>query len=131
MPVLIVPFYAALLALFYIFLSIRVVRIRVRDRIALGDANNARLRRTIRVHGNFAEYVPLAVLLAGFVELQQASPLMVHLIALALIAGRLIHAYGVSQENEDHRLRVAGMVLTFASIAGSAVILIGSFLRAL
>jgi len=73
----------------------------------------------------------LAVLLAGFVELQQASPLMVHLIALALIAGRLIHAYGVSQENEDHRLRVAGMVLTFASIAGSAVILIGSFLRAL
>jgi uncharacterized protein len=69
-----------------------------RERIALGDGENARLERAIRVHANFAEYVPLALLLAAFVELQQSSPLMIHLISLALITGRVVHAYGVSQE---------------------------------
>lgn len=131
MTLSIVPFYAALLALFYIFLSIRVVRMRVRDRIALGDANNPRLRRAVRVHANFAEYVPLTVILAAFVEWQQFAPVWVHGLCWMLIAGRVIHAYGVSQENEDYRLRVAGMVSTFGSMAASALLLVASFLRGL
>jgi len=40
----------------------------------------------------------------------------------------LIHAYGVTQEKEDYRFRVAGMVLTLTSIALSALLLAGSFL---
>ena len=55
----IVPFYASLLAALYFFLSLRVIRMRRRERIALGDGENARLERAIRVHANFAEYVPL------------------------------------------------------------------------
>ena len=128
MAILIVPFYAALLAALYIFLSVRVIRMRVRNRIGLGDRNNPRLQRAIRVHGNFAEYVPLALILAAFVELQQYSPLIIHLLCLALIIGRVVHAYGVSQEKEDYRLRVAGMGLTFGAIATSASLLVGSFL---
>ena len=88
----IVPFYASHLAALYFFLSLRVIRMRRRERIALGDGENARLERAIRVHANFAEYVPLALLLATFVELQQSSPLMIHLIGLALITGRVVHA---------------------------------------
>jgi hypothetical protein len=53
----IVPFYAALLAALYIFLSVRVIRMRVSNRIGLGDGSNPRLRRAIRVHANFSEYV--------------------------------------------------------------------------
>jgi len=127
MTVVIVPFYAALLAAFYIFLSVRVVRLRGEEKIGLGDGNNPRLRRAIRVHGNFAEFAPLTIILAAFVEVQQFPPLLVHALCLSLLSGRLIHAYGVSQEKEDYRLRAAGMVLTFAAIAASAVILIGSF----
>jgi uncharacterized membrane protein YecN with MAPEG domain len=124
----IVPFYASLLAALYIFLSLRVIRMRRRDRIALGDGNNRRLQRAVRVHANFAEYVPLALILAAFVELQQSSPLIIHLMCLALIMGRVVHAYGVSQEKEDYRLRVVGMALTFGAIATSALRLLGSFL---
>ena len=124
----IVPFYASLLAALYFFLSLRVIRMRRRERIALGDGENARLERAIRVHANFAEYVPLALLLATFVELQQSSPLMIHLIGLALITGRVIHAYGVSQEKEDYRVRVVGMGLTFGAIVTSALRLLSSFL---
>ena len=130
MLISIVPFYAALLAALYIFLSVRVIRMRVKDQIGLGDRNNLRLQRAIRVHGNFAEYVPLALILAAFVELQQYSPWIIHLLCLALIIGRVVHAYGVSQEREDYRLRVVGMGLTFATIALAALALIGSFLFA-
>ncbi len=123
----IVPFYAALLAGFYIFLSVRVVRMRRQEKVGIGDADNVRLRRAIRAHGNFAEYVPLAVILAAFVEIQQFAAIIVHALCWILIIGRLIHAYGVSQEKEDYRFRVAGMVLTFAGIAMSALLLFGSF----
>jgi len=124
----IVPFYASLLAALYLFLSVRVIRMRRRERIAVGDGGNVRLRRAIRVHANFAEYVPLALILAAFVELQQFSPLIIHLLCLALIIGRVVHAYGVSQEKEDYRLRVVGMALTFGAIATPALWLLGSFL---
>ena len=124
----IVPFYAALLAGFFIFLSMRVVRIRRQEKIGVGDGNNVRLRRAIRVHGNFAEYVPLALILAAFVEMQQYATIIVHALCWILIVGRLIHAYGVSREKEDYRFRVAGMVLTFTTIAVSALLLAGSFL---
>jgi len=131
MAVTIVPFYAALLAALFIFLSVRVTRVRRQERVAIGDGNNLRLRRAIRVHANFAEYVPIALLLAMFIELQQFPPLVVHLLCLALAVGRVCHAYGVSQEREDYRFRVAGMTLTFATIGVSALLLVGSFLRQL
>lgn len=127
MGISIVPFYAALLALFFIILSGRVIRIRRQERIGVGDSNNMRLRRAIRVHGNFAEYVPISLILAAFVETRQFSPIMVHALCLILIAGRICHAYGVSQEKEDYRFRVMGMVLTFTTIGISAMLLVGSF----
>ena len=117
----IVPLYAALLAAFYIFLSVRVIRMRVDKRIGLGDGNNPRLQRAIRVHANFSEYVPLALILTGFVEMQHAAPALVHALCLSLLIGRIIHSYAVSQEREDVRLRVAGMVLTFVTIGGAAL----------
>ncbi|HEY3305607.1 MAG TPA: MAPEG family protein [Candidatus Binatia bacterium] len=60
MPV-IVPFYASLLALLFFFLSERVIWTRRQEQIPLGDRRNVRLQRAMRVHVNFAEYVPLAV----------------------------------------------------------------------
>jgi len=128
MPLFIVPFYASLLAALYIFLSLRVIRIRRQERIGLGDRNNPRLQRAIRVHANFAEYVPLALVLIAFVEMQRSRALLVHGLCLSLVVGRVIHAYGVSQEKENYRLREAGMSLTFATIGGSALRLLGSFL---
>lgn len=128
MIIAIVPFYAALLAGLYIFLSLRVIGMRVKGQVGLGDAGNPKLQRAIRVHANFAEYVPLALILLAFLEMQKGWPLLLHALSLSLLIGRALHAYGVSQENEDYRLRVTGMILTVASIAVAALLLIGSFL---
>jgi uncharacterized membrane protein YecN with MAPEG domain len=76
------------------------------------------------VHGNFAEYVPLTLLLLTFMEMQGRPSWWIHLLCLALIAGRLVHAYGVSQEQENILFRTVGMVTTFAVLASSSVSLL-------
>ena len=120
MKPIIVPFYASLLAALYVFLSIRVIRMRVANRVGLGDGSNPRLQRAIRVHANFSEYVPLALILVTFVEMRHSPLALVHGLSLSLLFGRLIHSYAVGQEQENVGLRVAGMVLTFSTI-GAAV----------
>lgn len=119
------PVYATLLGLLFIALSLRTIRLRRRHQIAVGDGNNSELRRAMRVHANFAEYVPLALLLVYFVEHDGATMLLVHTLGCALLAGRLLHAWGVSQPRENFRYRVTGMVLTFGVIlvAGLTILL--------
>jgi uncharacterized membrane protein YecN with MAPEG domain len=84
------------------------------------------------VHANFAEYVPLALILLVLAELTGAAGLTLHALGLALLIGRVLHAYGVSQAEEDYRFRVAGMALTFvALISGALLCLFGSWPLAL
>lgn len=120
----ITPVYAALLALLFVFLSLRTISYRRRFSVAIGSGEQALLARASRAHGNFAEYVPLALLLIFFIETGAAIPLLVHALCLLLLAGRLIHAYGISQEKENLRFRVTGMVMTFVTIVIAAIALI-------
>ena len=78
----------------------------------------------MRVHANFAEYVPFAVVLLALMELQRAPAFLLHALGLVLLAGRLAHAYGVSQPNENFRFRVTGMMATFATLVIAALYLI-------
>ena len=59
---------------------------------------------------NFAEYVPLALILMALAELQGQPGWIIHLIGALLAVGRLAHAYGVSQAPQILKLRVLGMV---------------------
>jgi uncharacterized protein len=127
----IVPGYAAALGLIYIVLALRVIRTRRTVRIAIGAGEDAALARAIRVHGNFAEYVPLALLLLAFLEMQGAARAWLHLLCASLIVGRLVHAYGVSQQKENFRFRVIGMVTTFFVLSAASLTLLGNSLRAL
>jgi uncharacterized protein len=129
MPPIIVPVYAGVLALIYIVLAVRVIRARRSARIAIGTGGNAKLARAIRVHGNFGEYVPLALLLLAFMEMQGRPAWWINVLCLGLIAARLVHAYGVAQEKENFRFRTAGVATTFIVLASSSLSLIGGALR--
>ncbi len=113
--------YAALLALLFLLLSRNVIVIRRRQRIAIGDEGDPGLLRRIRAQGNFAEYVPLALILMAFAEIQGLQPLVVHGLGLALLVGRALHALGLSRSPEDYRFRIAGMTLTFVVLVVSAL----------
>src|SRR5512139_4025262 len=114
------PIYAALLALMYVALGLRVVGLRRKLAIALGAGENPVLLRAIRVHANFAEYVPFALLLMYFVETRTQAGAFVHVLGIALLAGRIVHALAVSRVEEDIRVRVLGMGLTFGVILMAA-----------
>ena len=120
----IVPSYAAVLAFIYIALSVRVIQARRSVKVAIGTRGDPLLERKMRVHANFAEYVPFALLLATFVEMQGRPPWLIHSLCLALLVGRLVHAYGVSQEHENYSLRTVGMAKTFTVLALLAFLLI-------
>ena len=122
MPVAsVTPFYAALLALLFFALSVRTLRVRRGLQIAVGDAGNVQMLRAMRVHSNFAEYVPISLLLIYMFEATGGWSLMVHLLGLSLLVGRLLHAYGVSRTPEDYRFRIAGMSLTFLALVAPAL----------
>jgi uncharacterized protein len=108
------------LACLFVALSARVIFMRGSARISLGDGGDAELRRRMRVHANFAEYAPFALLLLALAESLQTPDWALHLTGLSLLAGRCAHAFGVSRAKEDFRFRIGGMSLTFAAILTGA-----------
>ncbi len=118
----ITAFYASLLAILYLVLAARVIGWRREHRIELGDANDPQLLRRMRVHANFAEYVPFALLLMALTESMTPPRPILHLVGIMLVVGRLIHAYGLAQTPHILRLRVGGMMLTLTAIGIAAAL---------
>jgi uncharacterized membrane protein YecN with MAPEG domain len=122
----IVPYYAAILALIFIALSASVIKGRSRHAVILGSGAILDLERRIRVHANFAEYVPFTLLLLSMAEWRGQAAGVLHMLCLCLLAGRLLHAWGVSQVVENLRFRMAGMVLTLTALGGSGLAIVAS-----
>ena len=117
--IVITTFYASLLALFFVWLSLYVIKLRRRFRVRLGDGENNELRAAISAQANAAQYIPFALLLMLILELNQAHVLLLHLLGLMLLSGRLIHARGILKDQIP--LRVKGMQLTLFTLIGAAV----------
>ncbi len=122
--------YAGLLAPIFVVLALRVIGLRRGAQVAVGGGGDKVLLRRMRVHANFAEYVPLALVLLVLAESLKTDPRILHALGICLIIGRISHAYGMSQSKETFAFRVSGMALTFATLIGAALgCLIGSIGR--
>jgi len=122
--------YAGILGLLYVALAMRVIRLRFRHRVSLGDGGQAELLAAIRSHGNFAEYVPLALLLMAMAELDGCSDAVIHAFGILLTAGRVLHVWGLAHKDGGGTSwqRKAGMVATFTVIILLSLMLIGRFI---
>jgi uncharacterized membrane protein YecN with MAPEG domain len=116
MSLVITPAYAGVLGLAFLALSLRVIQGRRKMRVDLGDGGHRALMRRQRVQGNFAEYVPLVLVLMTLAELQGGRAWTIHLVGAALLLGRVLHGYGVSRDPEPFVFRMVGMMLTFAAL---------------
>ncbi|GAC1630793.1 MAG: MAPEG family protein [Nevskia sp.] len=119
----IVPFYAGLLALWFVVLSFKVIGFR-RKGASLGDGGDPLMLRAIRGHANFAEYVPLALVLLGFLEVSHYSTLLLHALGITLVVARLLHGYALSYTEKFMPGRAGGTVLTFVVLLVSGVLCI-------
>lgn len=122
-PLVVVPYYAVALAALFMVLSARVILARRAKRIGFGAGGQADLERLIRVHGNFAEYVPLALLLLTMAELNGAQAAWVHAGCILLVAGRLAHAFGLARPSTDELGRILGMTGSQSAILLGAILL--------
>lgn len=122
--------YASLLAVLFVGLAMRVIAGRRGAGVAIGDGGDMALLRRQRVHANCAEYVPFALLLLGLAESLATAALLLHALGLGLLAGRIVHAVGVSQTPERMALRVTGMAITFTVLlVAAAACLVGALAR--
>lgn len=116
--------YAALLALLFTWLSLRVIFERMEHRVSLGDDGHKGLLKRMRAQANCAEYIPMGLILLALLELQGVGAQWVHLLGATLLIGRLAHAYGFSRSPQLFLLRRTGMVLTFTQIVAAACALL-------
>ena len=116
--------YAAIAALLVVIFGVRVSLRRRAIKVGIGNGGDSILAQRIRVHANAVEYLPLALILLLILELNQTQPLLIHVFGCLLIAGRLVHAYGLSHSAGISPGRAFGMVLTWGTIAAMALLLI-------
>ena len=116
--------YAALGALIFLALSIRIILFRRANMLGLGDHGNKSLMKRMRAQANCAEYAPFGLLLMALVEFQFPNSSALHTIGGLLLAGRVLHGYGFSASPPIMPLRQLGMILTFLSYLVSIALLI-------
>lgn len=123
-------FYLGILALLYVVLGLQVSRLRRGNRVVFGDGDNIKLRSAIRAHGNFAEYVPIIVLLAALLEMSGLPAMRVHLLMGGLLLARLLHPLGmyVGPRSWQFQIyRVGGIVLTWLALVSAGIMALTRF----
>ena len=123
-------FYLGILALLYVVLGLQVSRLRRGNRVLFGDGDNRELRSAIRAHANFAEYVPIIVLLVALLEISGLPALRVHLLMGGLLLARVLHPLGMyvgPRTLQFQICRVGGITLTLLVLAAAAIMALTRF----
>ncbi|MDR5654997.1 MAPEG family protein [Ruixingdingia sedimenti] len=122
----ITAFHAGLLGILFVALSIWVSMGRAQFKVHHGDGGKVPLQRRIRIQANFAEYVPLALLLIGLNEAAGAADWIIRSLLVALLIARLVHPVGmVAPEGslQQYALRAPAMMVTWTVIAIASAML--------
>lgn len=114
-------FYAGCLALVFVILSARAIQRRGQTGVNLGDGGNEVMIRIMRGHANFAEYVPLSLLLIAALELQGLGSMWIHGFGIALLLGRVLHGYAFGFSEYFPIGRTGGTVLTLGVLVVAGV----------
>jgi uncharacterized protein len=122
--------YAGILAFGFIGLSIHVIKGRRKFRVAMGDAQNHEMLRRIRAHANFVEYSLFFIVLMALVEMNRFPAYGLHIIGIAFLIGRSMHAYSLLKDEvyvdgkitAMPRWRIRGIKTSFLCIAFLATV---------
>ena len=99
-------------------LTVRVIVLRRRDGVVLGDNDDRVLTKAIRGQANAAEQMPMALILLGLIEAQGGSPIAAAGLAILFTAGRALHGLYFAVNGTSWRLRFYGMLMTLAAQGG-------------
>ncbi len=103
----------ALHVLLMLVLLARISQVRHARKIGLGDGGDPDLLRRIRVHANFVEHVPIALLLLALLELSGLPAPWLWGLGGALLLARVLYAAGLSRSGGYSFGRFWGTALTW------------------
>jgi uncharacterized membrane protein YecN with MAPEG domain len=112
--------YGSLNAIFNIVLARRVSNLRRKHRVSVGQGEDRELLVAIRVHGNNAEFVPLALVMLLLAELCGGASLWLHMIGGSLFIARVAHAVGMGRRAPNVP-RFSGSAITWTGIVATAI----------
>lgn len=112
--------YAGLLGLLLVLLSFNIMQNWMRV-TGHGQETDRDMRRAERLLSSFVEYVPMALILMALIELKGASAIILHILGIALVTARVMHAYGSNDIPGAGLLRFVGAQLTFLMLTVSSM----------
>ncbi len=86
---------------------------------SVGEMTEPSALRAVRRHGNLAENAAIFIASVSLLELLGGGRLWVEIICGVFLLARLLHAFGLSQQNPSNMFRIAGVILT--ALAGVTV----------
>ena len=107
---------AAASAVINLWLAFRIVPLRLRDKVLLGDNGDTLLQGRMRAHANFAEYAPFVLILLGLIELGGGSTVWLWMAGVAFVLARIAHAFGMDRTTSSPT-RAGGALVTWALLA--------------
>lgn len=113
MTISITLLYAGIFALFQVYLSWRVVTLRNKYQVRMGDGGHTELTGAVRVHGNLLEYMPMGLILLLLLEAVGFSGWVIHALGILLLAARLLHLKGIHDPAGASISRKIGTRLTW------------------
>ena len=116
--------YAGLLGLLAVVLANQVLYARLRA----SQLPKWKPDTVLRVQANFVENVPLALILLLVLELQATSAGILHVLGTALVACRVLHAWGMSRNPGANYPRLIGAQGTFLLVSIMSMAAIYGFL---
>lgn len=114
--------YGSILGVLLLFMSVRVMLLRRSHAVGLGAGQHRDLEKAIRAHANLIEYAPLALILIALLEQNAAPAWQLHGLGATLVAGRFLHAWGLSRHSGVSFGRAVGMLGTMLVILAAAVL---------
>lgn len=114
LPVALVTAGAA--ALINFWLGLRIGRLRISEKVMVGDGGNPRLIARMRAHLNFAEYAPIVLILIALVEMARGTQFWLWIVALLFVVGRVLHAFGMDGWRLGRMLGIASTMLVMLGL---------------
>lgn len=120
-------FYAGLCTLLVLVLAGRVMARRLSHKIGIGDGGDHEMIKRVRAHANAVEYLPLALLLLGGMELNGYPDTVIHGFGATLLVSRLLHAWGLSRSSSASPGRFVGILFTLLLMVAMSLFAIAGF----
>jgi uncharacterized membrane protein YecN with MAPEG domain len=113
--------YGSILALIFVALSLNVSLRRGAKGISHGPGESDELMGIMRAQENFAEYVPLTLIVLAGLEMTGADATWLRVLGGSLVIARVLHAAGLIIGRSFMIGRAVGALGTLTILAGAAV----------